>query len=314
MNLMFTARRLTHISILAGWRCRLIVPGLYCLVVSIAPLAWCQRAPSAPESPWLPGGNQISRSIEVVSSHQVKLADQHVYSLGDLIDIAESYNPRTRAAWNQAKANAASVGIAKSELYPTIVATAVGKTFLNPPLLYRTFVIQDIGLFTTAVHLNYTLLDFGARRTEITAAQAKLVAANLNFNNEHLVLVRNVSQAYYSLLNATGLRKAAEVSLKDAQTVEAAAVESQSEWSRNGAGSARIPCGYGESKISTSKRNRCRKGSHRQSRPSDYGKSCPSLQNRGARRPLHPGEPRSIRRGCDPARISEKARSASGSS
>jgi hypothetical protein len=60
-------------------------------------------------------------------------------------------------------------------------------------LFYQTFVVQDLGVFDRAVHLAYTLVDFGARRTEITAAQARLVAANLSFNNEHLVLIREVT-------------------------------------------------------------------------------------------------------------------------
>ena len=71
---------------------------------------------------------------------------------------------------------AASVGIAKSELYPTIIAFASGRNYLNPLLLYQTFTKQDQGVFDTGVHLAYTLVDFGARRTEISAAQAGLVA------------------------------------------------------------------------------------------------------------------------------------------
>ncbi len=147
------------------------------------------------------------------------------YTLGQLIDIAESNNPTTRESWNHAKASAAAVGIAKSELYPTLFAFATGKNYNLPPLLYNTFVVQDIGLFATAVHLDYTLIDFGTRRSEITAAQAKLVAANLSFNDTHLQLIQQVSQAYYALLNARGLRAAAEVNLTDAKALEEAAQE-----------------------------------------------------------------------------------------
>jgi outer membrane protein TolC len=86
-------------------------------------------------------------------------------------------------------------------------------------------VIQDLGLFETTLTLTYTLIDFGARRAEITAAQARLLAANLSFNNEHLVLIQQVSLAYYNLLNATGLRLAAEVNLADANALEDAARE-----------------------------------------------------------------------------------------
>jgi len=85
--------------------------------------------------------------------------------------------------------------------------------------------MQDWAVFDAELHLAYTLVDFGARRTEITAAKARLVVANLSFNKEHLILIRQVSQAYFSLLRARGLREAAEVSLNDAKTTETAAQE-----------------------------------------------------------------------------------------
>jgi outer membrane protein TolC len=167
----------------------------------------------------------LERHTTAVASHETPLDGEHVYSLGELIDIAESNSPTTQASWNRAKMTAATVGIAKSELYPTIIATVAGTTYLNPQLFGPTFVLQDWGIFDTEVHLAYTLVDFGARRTEITAAQARLVAANLSFNNEHLILIRQVSEAYFSLLRTRGLREAAEVSLNDARTTENAAQE-----------------------------------------------------------------------------------------
>lgn len=161
----------------------------------------------------------------MVGLHEVSLARDTTYTLGDLIDVAESNNPSTRVAWAQARSAAAGVGIAKSELYPTVVARATGRTFVNPPLLYDTFVLQDLGVFEAVLKMDYTLIDFGARRSEITAAQARLLAANMNFNQQHLVLIEQVSQAYYRLLNATGLREAAEVNLKEAKEFEVAATE-----------------------------------------------------------------------------------------
>lgn len=171
----------------------------------------------------MPSGKLPRTDIGVVGLHEAQLKETEPYSLGQLIDIAESNNPSTRAAWARARTAAASLGIARSELYPTVVATATGRTFLNPPLLYNTFVLQDIALFETNVHLDYTLFDFGARRTEITAAQARLLAANLNFNNQHLILIQQVSDAYYRLLNASGLREAAEFSFNDAKALQEAA-------------------------------------------------------------------------------------------
>src|SRR5277367_330328 len=108
--------------------------------------AWGQKAPATPNVPWAPGDHSLERYETVVAPHQATIDDEHVYSLGELIDIAESNSPATQAAWNRAKVTAASVGIAKSELYPTIIATASGRAYLNP-LLYQTFVVQDLGVF-----------------------------------------------------------------------------------------------------------------------------------------------------------------------
>jgi outer membrane protein len=202
---------------------------LLALSVAMGPLlsvgGWGQRAPATPDAPWLRDHRSLERHTTDVATHEAPIDGEHVYSLGELIDIAESNSPTTQAAWNRAKVIAASVGIAKSELYPTIIAKVAGTTYLNPQLFTATFVLQDWGVFDAEVRLAYTLVDFGARRTEITAAQARLVAANLSFNNDHLDVIRQVSQAYFSLLRARGLREAAEVSLNDARTTETAAQE-----------------------------------------------------------------------------------------
>ncbi len=50
----------------------------------------------------------------------------HIYTLPELVDIAERNNPETRAVWEQAKQRAAASGIARSALFPTVAALAVG--------------------------------------------------------------------------------------------------------------------------------------------------------------------------------------------
>jgi outer membrane protein len=210
-------------------RSREVISRLFALGVTMTSFlsvgAWGQRAPITPNVPWLPDRSSLERHTAAVVSREASIDGEHIYSLGELIDIAESNSPTTQAAWNRAKMTAASVGIAESELYPTIIAMVSGTTYLNPQLFGPTFVLQDWAIFDAEIHLAYTLVDFGARRTEISATQARLVAANLSFNNEHLILIRQVSQAYFSLLRARGLREAAEVSLNDARTTETAAQE-----------------------------------------------------------------------------------------
>ncbi|HTJ30189.1 MAG TPA: TolC family protein [Acidobacteriaceae bacterium] len=175
--------------------------------------------------PWAPQRSLFGKNPVPLYRHEADMSGEAPYTLGQLIDIAEEANPATHAAWAQARSAAARVGIAKSELYPTVLAAAAGRAFLNPPLLFQSFYLQDIGAFETALSLDYTLVDFGARRDEIDATKARLLAANLNFNNQHLLLIQQVSASYYQTLNAIGLRKAAEVNLHDAQTVEEAVRE-----------------------------------------------------------------------------------------
>ena len=49
------------------------------------------------------------------------------YTLPELIDLAETQNPETRNSWEHARAQADTLGIARSELYPTLAATAVAE-------------------------------------------------------------------------------------------------------------------------------------------------------------------------------------------
>jgi outer membrane protein TolC len=55
---------------------------------------------------------------------------EKIYSLPELIDLAESHNRETRVAWERARAQAAAWGIASSELYPTVAATALAGCML----------------------------------------------------------------------------------------------------------------------------------------------------------------------------------------
>jgi len=57
------------------------------------------------------------------------LVEKSFYALawGDLIDLAETHNPETRVAWERARAQAAALGLARSELYPTLAATTLSE-------------------------------------------------------------------------------------------------------------------------------------------------------------------------------------------
>jgi outer membrane protein len=68
--------------------------------------------------------------------------------LGELIDLAEAHNPETSLAWERARAQAAALGIARSELYPTLAAVALSQTASFDVLFGSSFFRQTVQTFS----------------------------------------------------------------------------------------------------------------------------------------------------------------------
>lgn len=96
---------------------------------------------------------------------------EKIYSLPELIDLAESHNRETRVAWERARAQAAAWGIASSELYPTVAATALAGVNRDQVYVTDQFFRQTIADFQVALNLNYTIFDFGARAGRIQCCE-----------------------------------------------------------------------------------------------------------------------------------------------
>src|SRR5262249_34679848 len=99
-------------------------------------------APATPNTPWqfepseeaatAPAPATVgARRFTVPENTAVQLpspADidpNHVYSLVELIDIAQRRNPTTRVAWEQARQAAINVGIARAAYLPSLTASAI---------------------------------------------------------------------------------------------------------------------------------------------------------------------------------------------
>src|ERR1700761_1252002 len=89
-----------------------------------------QSAPASPDKPWKnPVAEQsLNKQLSALPDTKYSLDPAKAYTLAELIDLAEQHNPETRLAWQQAKARAAALGIARSALFPTLAAVAVGNT------------------------------------------------------------------------------------------------------------------------------------------------------------------------------------------
>jgi len=185
-----------------------------------------QTAPVSPDRPWHnPAELEIEAAARNVPGTRVDLDPSRTYSLPELIDLAEAHNPATRFSWESARVRAAALGVARSELYPTLAAAALSQTSRSEVFFGGQFYKQVAQDFQLALNLSYTIFDFGARSGRIDAATAQLLATNFAFNDTHRNVIYQVQTAYYRLLTSMGQEDAARASVANAQAVQQAAEE-----------------------------------------------------------------------------------------
>src|ERR1700692_2191915 len=203
-------------ALLAGATLSLVLQSGSCALAQSAPVSWNHPWHSSDEQRFV--RDALAEHIEDLPHNAIR-----TYSLAELIDMAESNNPETRVAWERARAQAASLGVARSELYPTLAAAALSQTSREEIFFGSRFYGQRAQDFEVALDLSYTILDFGARRGRINAAKAQLLATNFAFNDTHRQVIYQVQQAYYRLLSSMGQEDAARASLSNAEAVQRAA-------------------------------------------------------------------------------------------
>jgi outer membrane protein len=204
-------------------RNRLHTTVLVVLLRTICALA--QNAPVSPDRPWHTAAEFNLEDVGNIQESRFQIDSSRTYSLAELIDLAETHNPATRASWERARAQAANLGISRSELYPTLAAAALSQTTRSEAFFGSRFYGQITQEFQVELDLNYIIFDFGARTGRINAAKAQVLAANFAFNDTHRIVIYQVQQAYYRLLSSMGQEEAAGASLANAQTVQQAAEE-----------------------------------------------------------------------------------------
>ena len=87
----------------------------------MAVISMFAQSPPSSDRPWhSPDERQIVSEGNRFRQSAFRIESDKTYSLAELIDLAEAHNPETRVAWENARAQAAALGIARSELYPTL--------------------------------------------------------------------------------------------------------------------------------------------------------------------------------------------------
>jgi len=152
----------------------------------------------------------------------------HVYSLVELIDVAQRRNPTTRVAWEQARQAAINVGIARAAYLPALTVSALAgyERVVAPfptsiaPQGFLAFNAQEV--FPT-VTVKYLLFDFGGRAAAVAATGQLSIAGNAAFTAAHQQLIFNVARAYFMLGGTIAAVRAAGQALTDAQIVQRSA-------------------------------------------------------------------------------------------
>jgi outer membrane protein TolC len=161
-----------------------------------------------------------------ISEHNPTFESTRSYDLSSLIELSLANNPYTRAAWFNALASAAAVGEAKAPYYPQLGLMAKGgyDNGYNPIQTgAETYSRVSIN---PGLELEYLLLDFGRRSSDVRRTVALLDASNLTFSRRVQTTVFAVQQAYFAHIAALSQQQAAKANLELSRTI-LAMVESQ---------------------------------------------------------------------------------------
>lgn len=250
-----------------------------CLLLPACALNALDSAPAAPSQPWTPAEPASARTAEAapppvgatmgaapvrdfgvpaepavgVLKPTPDIAPNRAYGLAELIDLAQTQNPSTRLAWQQARQAALAAGMVEATYVPLITANVIGgyQKFTNPlPVTIGNVnqVQSNISGLSPQVALQWLVFDFGQRSALHETARQNSSAANVLFNGVHQKIIYDVSRAYFlygaarsrvdiaaqTLANSRDILDAAEARLKNGigNTVEVAQARQQVAQSR----------------------------------------------------------------------------------
>jgi outer membrane protein len=139
------------------------------------------------------------------------------HSLSDLIDLALSRDPTTRAAWYDARTAAAQAGARWAPYLPTIDLSANLTQQVQGPIPSRPTGFDQRSWGPSAT-LTWLLLDLGARGALREEGELLLVAARLAEHAAVADLVLRVQQGYFGFLGARALVEAQTAAVRQAET------------------------------------------------------------------------------------------------
>jgi hypothetical protein len=159
--------------------------------------AMLAEAPSDPAKPWNPKtaeGTAAATGYGVAPRPEVAvlqptpgISSTRVYGLPELIDIAQTENPTTRLAWQQARQAALAAGMVEATYLPFVAVNVIaGRQQVAQPLPVsigsQDSVSTTVEGVSPQIALQWLLFDFGQRGALHKAAKLNADAANVLFN------------------------------------------------------------------------------------------------------------------------------------
>jgi len=220
----------------------------FCLALTGCATDALTHAPASPNEPWQPPLQNVAAShptqpapiapsdFSVPSLPEASILpsapaidNKHVYSLPELIDLAQRENPETRLAWNRARQAALAIGIAEATFLPMLSANVIGgwqKTHTPLPLLPGNQSIDtELHGVVPALALEWLIFDFGQRRAIADGARQVSFAANVLFNGAHQKIIHDVTHAFYQYGAARSQIDIAAQTLKNSRFIAQAVQE-----------------------------------------------------------------------------------------
>ncbi len=226
-------------------RCGLAL--LACTALAACATQALNTAPADPAAPWVPAEAQAAPTAEsagaavgakvfsVPPEPEVAalqptpgLSPTKAYGLAELIDIAQTQNPATRIAWQQARQAALATGMVEATFLPFISANVIGGyQKFSAPLPVALPGASEVSTSTSGVSpqvaLQWLVFDFGQRGALHETARRNATAANILFNGVHQKIIYDVTRAYFLYGAARSRVTLAEQNLANSRKIEDAA-------------------------------------------------------------------------------------------
>lgn len=180
--------------------------------------------PRQPDVMWKPPPKGQKR-LAIEEDLKREGRDYHEFSkeapltLGEIIDISLSRNPKTKASWAAARVSAAEYGQSLQNYF--ILAEGLGN-YTRTRFGEVIGKIRNIFYQTTYnadLQLTYTILDFGQTRMTSEAALQSLFSSDWSHNNQLQLVIQTVMNDYYDYLYQRQLLFSAEQDVINAQVI-----------------------------------------------------------------------------------------------